>query len=149
MKKDTISNKKSELSSLGKKIDNLENELCKYRTIRTTLRDEIERLESEVEIEKCKFLLNKYWHCKGEYDNHGNDLYIKVNELYYDDEYYDDTVIKGETIETAYKNGELRIYSYMKEGEYIISDGYKFGTGINPMMLEEITDEEFNKHKKM
>lgn len=59
MEKDTISDKKSELSSLGKKIDNLEDELCKYRTIRTTLRDEIERLESEAEIEKCKFLLNK------------------------------------------------------------------------------------------
>lgn len=76
-------------------------------------------------------------------------MYIKVDELYYDDECYYDTVIKGETIETAYKNGELKIYSYVKEAEFIISDDYKFGTSINPMTLEKITEEEFNRHKKV
>lgn len=140
---------KNKVALLEKEIKDSENHTYKIREKLSKTRAKLQKTESDSIIEEAKFMIGKYWYLHLDLEDRQHDVYLKVNDICYDDEYYEDTVAMCESIEICWDGDELRWYSYMKEVGMLIGETYIVGDRFNPKEMKEITEEEFYSNKKV
>lgn len=140
---------KNKISLLEKELKESEKNSYKVREKLSKTRAKLEKAESDAIIEDTKFMIGKYWYQHLDLEDRQHDVYLKVNDIRYDSEYYEETVAMCESIEICWDGDELRWYSYMKEVGMSIRDTYIVGNQFNPKEMKEIIEEEFYSHKKV
>lgn len=146
----TIENLKEKLSYYESQLEESKKEVEKYSELINSTKKELEELEAKFNIEKLNYLCGKYWKYVNTQEECTIELYFKANRVYYDDEYYGDVVVDCTPIEICKDSNEkLKWYSFMEHCDYQVDEDFNVSNSFNPSELEEITEEEFLKHKKV
>lgn len=139
------------LKFVNDKIDEFNGLISDYRDEKIKIEEGIEKAKSSDAKEVYGYLIGKYWYFKEDRDDNVVDVYLKVNNVYHDVDYWNEAAVKCKVIEMCYakSNNDLKWFSYMKNGDFSLGEIYTVGSEVPVDMLEESSEEKFMQAKKI
>lgn len=139
------------LKFVNDKIDEFNELISDYRDEKIKIQEDIEKAKSSDAKEVYGYLIGKYWYFKEDRDGDVVDIYLKVNDVYHDVDYWNEAAVKCKVIEMCYakSNNDLKWFSYMKNGDFSLGEIYTVGSEVPVDMLEESSEEKFMQAKKI
>lgn len=141
----------SRLKFVSDKIDEFNELISDYRDEKIKIQEDIEKAKSSDVKEVYGYLIGKYWHFKEEINECVVDVYLKVNDVYHDVDYWNEPAAKCQVIEMCYakSNNDLKWFTYTENGDFNLGEMYTVGSEVPVDMLEESSEEKFMQAKKI